>query len=413
MHKPARAERLYIDFDGYFAAVEEQYAAYLHGKPVGVIPFENARNSCVISANAVAKRHGIRTGMGIDEARLRCPSIALVPQHPERYVSTQRRIVQEVLSITPVDAVYSIDELCCVLSSEDQAEDLGRRIKKRLRETVGRCVTCSMGFAPNRLLAKVASDMDKPDGLTVLHPSELPGRLLDLVLEDFPGIGKRMYRRLLNAGIHTVKDMWDVQPDQLHNVWHNVGGLRFWYALHGYELESGSTKKSSFGHGRVLPPDARSVRTARPMARLLVVKAARRLRREGFLATRLTLFAESFNAPDFSSVEAFNEANDDSSCLAVLDTLWSRLEAIRSKAVLIRIMVSFDRLVLADNVQLKLFDVSDGRFEMRKALSSAVDAINTRYGRTLVGYGHCADGADGYAGAKIAYGRIPEMEDFW
>ena len=116
-------KRLYLDFDGYFAAVEEQAAPALHGRPVAVLPYPEAR-TCVISANAAAKRHGVGTGTGVDEARRRCPGIALVSQRPDLYVRVQRRIASAVNAEIPIDAVCSVDELCCVLGARDGAEDV-------------------------------------------------------------------------------------------------------------------------------------------------------------------------------------------------------------------------------------------------------------------------------------------------
>ena len=143
-------------------------------------PTREGARTCVISSNAAAKRHGVGIGTGVDEARRRCPGIALVDQRPDLYVRVQRRIAHAVNAEFPIDAVCSVDEFCCVLGARDGAQDVGRRIKARLREAVGPRVTCSMGVAPNRWLAKVASAMDKPDGLTVLDA--LPGYLLALDL---------------------------------------------------------------------------------------------------------------------------------------------------------------------------------------------------------------------------------------
>ena len=133
-------KRLYLDFDGYFAAVEEQAASALHGCPVAVLPYPEAR-TCVISANAAAKRHGVGTGTGVDEAPPARPRDRPVGQRPDLYVRVQRRIANAVNAGLPIDAVCSVDELCCVLG----AEDVGRRIKSRLREVVGPRVTCLMG----------------------------------------------------------------------------------------------------------------------------------------------------------------------------------------------------------------------------------------------------------------------------
>ena len=200
MHKPTKPERLYVDFDGFFASCEEQADPRLIGCPVGVIPFRDACHSCVIAANAKAKRLGVKTGIAIAEARRRCPHIALVPQRPDLYVRTQQRIVVAVLSVLPIDVICSIDELAAVLGERDCPDGIARQIKQRVREAVGKHITCSIGCAPNRWLAKIAADFDKPDGLTVLNPRDLPGRLLNLGLEELPGIGRRMRARLERAG---------------------------------------------------------------------------------------------------------------------------------------------------------------------------------------------------------------------
>ena len=146
-----------------------------------------------------------------------------------------------------------------------------------MREAVGKHITCSIGGAPNRWLAKIAADLDKPDGLTVLGPGDLPGPLLNIGPEELPGVDGRMRARLERAGLSTVKDLWNSDPGRLCSIWGNVAGERFWYALHGYDVEPPPTRRRSIGHGRVLPPEQRSVQTAR------------RLRREGFLAQRLTV----------------------------------------------------------------------------------------------------------------------------
>ena len=131
-------------------------------------------------------------------------------------------------------------------------------------------------------------------------------------------------------------------------------GARCWYALHGYAVEPPVTRRGSIGHGRVLPPGERSALSARPMARQLVVKAARRLRREGFLARRLTLSADCLDAPSWTASTLVERANDDLTCLGVLSALWTALTRARGRAALFRVTVSFDRLVPSDEAQLEL-----------------------------------------------------------
>ena len=169
VRKPTFPEQLYIDFDGFFAACEEQADRQLQGRPLGVIPFAWAVNSCVIAANTLAKRVGVTTGMAIADARRRCPGIALVPQQPDLYTCIHHRIVAAVLDVLPIDAVCSIDEFAATVEPRDIPAALTHQIKQRLRDAVGDHITCSIGYAPNRWLAKIGADLDKPDGLTVLR----------------------------------------------------------------------------------------------------------------------------------------------------------------------------------------------------------------------------------------------------
>ena len=408
VRKPLQPERLYVDFDGFFAACEEQADPRLQGRPIGVIPFADAVHSCVIAANELAKRNGVRTGTSITEARRLCPGVALVAQQPDLYVRVHQCIVAAILDVLPIDAVCSIDELVASVEDRDSPVAIAQHIKRRVRDAVGDRITCSIGCAPNRWLAKIAADLDKPNGLTVLSPNELPGRLLDLDIEGLPGVGKRMRDRLQRAGFSTVVDLWNSDPDQLRSVWGSVAGIRLWYALHGYAVEAPSTRRNSIGHGRVLPPGQRSIEAARPLARQLTVKAARRVRRSGLVARRLWLGVDCLHAPPWSAAGPLAQANDDLTCLGALGALWARLAAARGGAALFRLVVSIDRLSPARARQLELFETDDRR---GPALNSAVDAINRRYCRTVVGYGNCGS-PGGYTGAKIAYGRIPELEDF-
>ena len=123
----------------------------------------------MIAANTLAKRAGVTTGMAIADARRRCPGIALVPQQPDLYTRIHHRIVAAVLDVLPIDAVCSIDEFAATVAPHDIPAALTHQIKQRLRDAVGAHITCSIGYAPNRWLAKIAADLDKPDGLTVLQ----------------------------------------------------------------------------------------------------------------------------------------------------------------------------------------------------------------------------------------------------
>src|SRR5215207_2034789 len=291
MRKPAGVERLYIDFDSFFATAEQHLQPHLRGRPVGVIPIDTP-NTGLIAASREAKRLGIKRGMWVREARAVCPDIALVAARHEKYVALHKDIVRAVERVLPVAAVRSIDEMVCALAVNEsaRAEAVGRAVKAALASEIGPALTCSIGLGPNELLAKIAAEMEKPDGLVRLRHEDLPGPLLRLPLTDIPGIAKGNAAPLERAGIGDMAGFWALAPKQARAIWGNVDGERLWALLHGYAIERPATRRAMFGHGRVLPHAWRTPERLEACARVLVVKAARRMRREGFAARALALW---------------------------------------------------------------------------------------------------------------------------
>src|SRR5262249_18929028 len=191
---------LFIDMNSFFATVEQQDDRSLRGKPVAVIPTDAETTAC-IAASHEAKQFGIKTGTPVWEARKlsRGTIIFKVARH-QRYVLMHNRIVNAVGSCLPVGRVMSIDEMSCRLvgqeRSAERAKAVAQRIKAAIREQAGEHMSCSIGVGPNEMLAKIAADMQKPDGLVVLADEDLPTALHPLRLTDFPGVGPRMERRL-------------------------------------------------------------------------------------------------------------------------------------------------------------------------------------------------------------------------
>lgn len=415
MRKPKTIERLFLDFDGFFAAVEEQARPRLRGKPIGVTPFATNTATCVIAANQKAKLKGVKTGMSVREARRICPGIELVPQSPDLYERAHRKLCLLVEQEIPIDVVCSIDEMCCRLDAKDIADPaaLSDRIKKRIRDTVGEYITCSIGMGPNLQLAKIAADMDKPDGFTILHPEDLPGRLLELPLDDIPGIGRGMKKRLYDANIYSVEALWNAQPKHLRALWGNVNGERFWYALHGYEIQAEHTDRAMFGHGRVLPPAWRDFDNAFNAARLLTIKAARRLRREGFIANTFGLWLRLQDG-HWSGEVHIGGVSDDQAAINALTKLWQK--AVRELPHSVRIKRFYVALYSLQKPSAKQFDMFTKDDPIRRKWASvctAIDEVNQRNSKTLVSMGPWTPPPGGYAGGKIAFGRVPDMEDFW
>lgn len=412
MRRPLSLDRLYLDFDSFFASVEQQLRPELRGRPVGVIPTDTA-NTCLIAASREAKAAGVRGIISVREARRLVPDIALVVQRPDVYVKLHHRIRACIDAVVPILAARSIDEVVADIAgwTSEEAFERAKLIKQRLAAAIGPYVTCSIGLAANELLAKIAAEMRKPDGLVALHPADMPGPLLELQLRDLPGIAGGMTRRLAAAGVTDVAGLLALAPKQARAIWRSVEGERFWAQLHGYAIERPAAKKCMFSHSRVLPPDWRNSALARDCARLLTIKAARRLRREEYSARRFSLSISGKHGEESWAREiALPSSSDDHAFLKCLDRAWPK----RWPCGAAIISVTLHGLGPIQSEADDLFANPQVEAERRRwlTISNTLDLINRRYGGTLVSLGPHVEPPGGYAGGKIAFGRIPDLADF-
>src|SRR5476651_1858470 len=242
---------LAVDFNSYFASCEMQERPELRGKPVGIVPVL-AETTCCIAASYAAKARGIKVGTGVREARALCPDIVIVQQRPALYIGYHRRLVAEIEACIHVTAIKSIDEVECDLTAtfapREKAMAVARQIKERVARHVGPCLTCSIGIAPNWMLAKLASDMQKPNGLVVLDDEDIPQKLLALEMTDFCGIGPRMDTRLRAHGIDTVGKLYGATKATLRGIWGGVEGERMHGRLRGEQIPLASQAHQTVGH---------------------------------------------------------------------------------------------------------------------------------------------------------------------
>lgn len=221
MNKSIPLRSLHVDFNAYFASVEQELRPELRGRPVGVLPVL-AETTCCIAASYEARACGVKTGTPVYEARQRCPGIVFVEARPPLYVEMHHRLVAAVESCTPVGRVLSIDEMSCPLTGSERNADkalaLAYRIKATIAAQVGAHLRCSVGIAPNTFLAKIASNMQKPDGCTVIEAADLPQALYRLNLRDIHGIGRALESRLRRYGIDTVKRLYAANAAQLRTA---------------------------------------------------------------------------------------------------------------------------------------------------------------------------------------------------
>lgn len=403
---PLRA--LFVDFNSFFASVEQQLRPELRGQPVGVVPVM-ADTTCCIAASYEAKRFGVRTGTLVGEAKRLCPDIVLVEARHEYYVAHHHRLVDAVDSVVPVAEVQSIDEMLCELPRRWQAPEAARakalEVKQAIAAQVGEYLKCSIGIAPNGFLAKTASDMQKPDGLTVLQASDLPQALYRLELRDLCGIGPRMEKRLLRAGIATIAQLCGASREKLREVWGGIEGELFHDRLRGLEPHTAPTERASIGHSHVLPPELRRDDAARAVLHRMLQKAAMRLRKLGFVAGGMAVAVKYVGGGRWDDEARFNESDDTLELTHVLDALWARRPPEMLKWKPLAVGVTLGRLVPRDQATVSLFEPRRNR----AALNAAVDRVNRRYGKNTVYFGAAARALDA-APMRIAFNRIPDPE---
>lgn len=422
MRQPETIERLYLDFDGFFASVEQQCNRRLRGRPVGVVPFEGMGDrGMLIAVSREAKDAGIASMMSVREGMAKCADLLTVPQKPDLYRRAHNALLSEIETVIPIDTAKSIDELTCILDEGGRMrpEDLSHRIKTAIRDNIGPVITATIGFAANRQLAKMACKAGKRsrgrygDGIAIWQPQDMPAPLFRVKMEDIPGVGGRLASRLRGMGIYSAEDLYNLQPKHMRKIWKSVNGERLWYALHGYDIQAPASQRGMFGHGRVLPPEGRNPKAARDMSRLLLTKAARRMRREGYYAGGVWLWL-SIRDGSWMRQTPLPVVNDDQAILAALGDLWGHFgEDHPGYVTIFRIGVTLYDLSPSNERQLDFLLADDDERRRWEAASGAIDQLNAKYGGTVVSLGPWKPPAGGHAGGKISYTRIPSAEDFW
>jgi DNA polymerase-4 len=401
---------LAVDFNSYFASVEQQENPALRGRPIAVVPVL-APTTCCISVSQAAKVRGVRSEMGAGEAKLRCPDLVLVEARPDLYVRYHRRLLAAIESCLHVTTIKSIDEVECDLTAtfapRAQAEAVARRIKETVAATVGPGLTCSIGIAPNWTLAKLASDLQKPDGLVVIEEADLPHRLLGRQLQDFLGIGPRMDARLRARGIDTVAKLYAATKAELRGVWGGVEGERMFARLRGEPVPHEAEQYRTISHSHVLPPKLRTEELALAVLHRLLQKAALRLRSIAHCAAGLEVFVGYRDGGRWGEELRFTETEDTQVLTHALQRLWERRPDFSDRRTPLQVGLVLTGLIPAAGHTPDLF--ARGAEEAHGRLHRAMDLLNQTYGNGSVYYGG-AFGAARDAPMRISFTRIPTPE---
>lgn len=428
---PTFLSTLFLDLNSYFASCEQQLNPELRGRPVGVVPMITDSTVC-LAASYEAKKFGVKTGTNVGDARRMCPGIVFVRAQHEHYIRLHHEVVRAVESCVPVRAVHSIDEMSCRLVDSERevgnALSIAQRIKERIARDVGECLKCSIGIAPNRFLAKVATDMQKPDGLVVIGRNELPARLYVLTLRDLPGVGPRMEKRLRSAGVETVQDLCRRGKEDLVRIWNGVLGEYFHAWLRGEETWEPPTRHRSVGHQHVLGPEYRNEADARSVALRLAHKAAVRARQMGYWVGRVALSVRYTTGRHWGGSQSLGHCLDTTEITARVAGLWdqkpsgsgleqgehgrarrgwpgSNYSTRAGPAAPMYVSVTLDDLTPEQCTPMPLFEAERRRLR----LCDAMDRVNSRFGAVTI-RSAAMHKATRLGGPRIAFSSVPDLD---
>jgi DNA polymerase-4 len=398
---------LLLDLNSFFASCEQQDRPELRGKPVAVVAMITDSTS-VLAASYEAKKYGIKTGTRVSDARRMCPGLQFVKTRHRLYLEYHDRILEAVEEIIPIHSILSVDEMACELMGSQRevgkAIELAKRLKKHVQARVGVCLTSSVGIGPNTLIAKMASDMQKPDGLVCVPVEDIPTKMGDLSVRTIPGIGARTEAHLNKVGIYKVNDILKLSTGQARSAWGSIIGTRTLQALKGehYVYELGETK--SISHEHVLPPDLRHPREAFEVALKLLNKACIRLRKNNFRCRRLYLSVRFVDSFKFHNEVKFTETSDTGFLMKQLHLLWN-FQHDKPPFKVSVVLTDFEKEGVQ---QLSFFDQDQGRRE--KAFQIA-DKLNEKFGKDTVFVANLF-GMKGHAQGGISFTRVPSKDEF-
>jgi len=274
----------HVDMNSFYASVEMAYNPELKGKPLAIAGNPEERRGIIVTSSYEARAKGVRTTMNIWQAKKLCPELIVLRPNFDRYRAASREIFKILSDITPVVQPVSIDEgYMDVTESEtngnqiELAHDLQQRILNELD------IPCSIGIAPNKFLAKMASDMKKPLGITVLRKRELPNILWPLKVEEMHGIGEKTAEKLNAIDIHTIGDLAKKDVYQLKQLL-GINGERLSNRANGVDTRPVDPDAiydfKSIGSSQTLAEDTTDLVVIQRLMVLLAENVDRRMKRK-------------------------------------------------------------------------------------------------------------------------------------
>lgn len=382
---------MYIDMNSFFASCEQQLDEQLRGKPIGIITHPSP-TSCVIAPSVEAKKFGVKTGMRLNDARTLCAHIIPVVARPFHYRRMHIRIMDILRRYCDDVLAKSIDEAVINLTSyrliyKDPVA-LGRQIKADIAaDPEINYLKCSIGIAPNSFLAKVATELQKPDGLVRITPENIDEQLSKLPLNGLPGIASRNERRLFMIGIRTPVEMRHASPALLRKAFGGVVG-NYWHArLNFGEVDLYSNNFRTMSATRTISrQQSASRQSLDSMLISLCTKLEQRMVKQGVFCGEVSFFIRYHNYTSWDTSIKFVQPVQDAMELRryILQKV-HEVEAERSIETMFtnqvaQMGVAIQKFSTDSCVQYSLFDNRIRHDVLRKAMYNIKDT----YGKNII-----------------------------
>lgn len=320
---------MFIDMNSFFATCEQQVNFYLRHRPVAVCVYPG-QYGCVIAPSIEAKKKGIKLGMRLNEAMKICPELIPLETHPNRYREYHKQIMGVLKKYCNDVIPKSIDEAIINFKSYKLVHkdliQVAKQIKEDIRNEVGDYMKCSIGIAPNSFLAKLASDIKKPDGLTIISPDNIDEVLKTLTLTDLPGIAKATAIRMKLAGIHTPLQLRHMSAEKVKTACNSIVGMYWHYRLNFSEVDfSTGDYKSMQAMRQIAASQRREVKMLDDLLVSLCTTLEKRMVKQAVYAKDILFTARYENGTYYK--EHFNcEKNPVQDAMKMIQLIKNRME---------------------------------------------------------------------------------------
>lgn len=398
---------MHLDLNSCFATVEQQANPLLRGKPIAVAAYITP-GGCILAPSIEAKKLGIKTGMRVREGKEIYPKLIILAPDPDKYRFVNRKLLALLQEYSDEVSVRSIDEMVINFANSPRKETLttiAHEIKKRIKLEIGDWLTVSIGIAPNRFLAKLASSLKKPDGFIEIDLKNIEKVFLNIQLSDIHGIKQRNILRLNSERIYTPLEFYNASVPKLKRAFGGIVGYYWYLRLHGLEIDAVDFSRKSYGNSYALYKATADIDELLKILCKLVEKMGRRLRRGGYTASGIHVscllsdysywhHGQKTPVPLYTNQDLYKEA------VKILSGKPAN-KPVRILAVSCH--------YLQKNLFMQTSLLTD---EVKKhKLAQAIDAVNDRYGAFVVTPARML-GLDNKVIDRIAFGGVKELEEF-